>query len=72
AAEALGVHVAEQFVAEGADLLPGTVREGDGPPSWWGSADGPAGAPALPAQMSREEARNVSHWRMSGSCWELW
>lgn len=26
AAEALGVHVAEQFVAEGADLLPGTVR----------------------------------------------
>ena len=35
--------------------------EGDGPPSWWGSADGPAGAPALPAQMSREEARNVSH-----------
>ncbi|WP_180535841.1 hydroxymethylbilane synthase [Micrococcus luteus] len=29
AAEALGVHVAEQFVAEGADLLPGTVRGGD-------------------------------------------
>nr|WP_268260225.1 hydroxymethylbilane synthase [Micrococcus sp. Mcc89] len=35
AAEALGVHVAEQFVAEGADLLPGTVRgvdRGDGAP----------------------------------------
>ena len=35
AAEALGVHVAEQFVAAGADLLPGTVRgvdRGDGAP----------------------------------------
>ena len=35
AAEALGVHVAEQFVAEDADLLPGTVRgvdRGDGAP----------------------------------------
>ena len=35
AAETLGVHVAEQFVAEGADLLPGTVRgldRGDGAP----------------------------------------
>ena len=35
AAEALGVHVAEQVVAEGADLLPGTVRgvdRGDGAP----------------------------------------